>query len=89
MKTGRLVRTAFWVIVVSMVGSGALLAPRKAACDATGCSLVNYGTPTWAAGCFAGGDISCYNCEYSYGGGYTRCWESGSGDARVCYDYQY
>ena len=90
MRHGRLAKVALWVVVITVTSAGALIAPRKAVCDASGCSFINYGVPTWySKSCLSGGSQGCYYCEHSYPGGYSRCWESASGDAQICIDYQY
>ena len=71
MRHARLTKIAPWVVVFTLASTGALIASRKANCDAVGCSFVNYGHPTYASGCFAGGSEGCYNCEYSYNWGYA------------------
>lgn len=88
MRHGRFKKVALWVSVITLAGAGALIAPRKAGCTASGCSFVTYGTPTWYAGCYGGGNSGCYDCEYAGSTGYTWCHESAAGDIKICYDYQ-
>jgi hypothetical protein len=60
---------------------------RQAAANASGCTLVP-NSKVRNDGCDPKPGYSCYYCEYPYSGGYTACWESGTGDIKYCIDYQ-
>lgn len=81
-------RVASIASIAMLIWAGTLIAPPKASCDASGCTFIGYAYAT-GVGCRGATSSGCYECEYSYGWGTTKCTESASGDVRICYDYQY
>lgn len=65
-----------------------LLLPRSAGPDASACSRNDNYRPT-VSGCVRTVGQACYECQYSYPGGYSDCVENEAGDVAYCIDYQY
>jgi hypothetical protein len=85
-RLSRLKLFALLTVVILLVYLG-LSERQKADANASGCTLVP-NSKVRNDGCDSAPGNSCYYCEYSSPGGYTACWESGTGDIKYCIDYQ-
>lgn len=75
-----------FVLLLAILIGFAFIGPLGVS-EATGCSREENRRATSDA-CRPAVGQTCYYCEYSYGGGYSVCYENEEGSVKFCTDFQ-